>query len=117
MVGNGIEWCGFTRKMDQFIKKIEGGVSLLVQVQPRAGKTEYLGIHGEALKFRVTAPPVDGAANEACRRALAKALEVGRAHVDLDPGATGRRKRVRVEGDPEALQNRLRGLAATRHSE
>jgi uncharacterized protein YggU (UPF0235/DUF167 family) len=55
---------------------------------------------------------VEGEANAACVRVLARALEVGRAAIDLDPAARGRRKRVRVVGDPAALEQRLRGLAA-----
>ena len=53
-----------------------------------------------------------GAANVACSRALARALGVGRGAVELDPASRGRRKRVRVAGDAEALAARLQELAA-----
>jgi uncharacterized protein YggU (UPF0235/DUF167 family) len=61
----------------------------------------------------VSEPPIDGAANEACARALAQALGVRRAAVALDPAAKGRRKRVRIDGDPEALAELLLGLASS----
>ena len=110
MVGNGIEWCGFTRKMDQFIKKIDDGVSLLVQVQPRAGKTEYLGIHGEALKFRVTAPPVDGAANQVLCEYLAKLFSLPKSQVVILAGQTSKKKRVMLKGVKEKDVRKVLGL-------
>jgi len=69
-----------------------------VHVQPRASRTELAGRHGDALKIRLAAPPVDGAANEALVRFLAERLEVSRSAVRLEAGATGRAKLVRVTG-------------------
>ena len=60
----------------------------------------------------VAEPPVGGAANAACARALARALGVGRGAVELDRGSRGRRKRVLIAGDAEALAARLQELAA-----
>jgi uncharacterized protein (TIGR00251 family) len=93
------------------IRRSEGGVTLWIHVSPRARRESVAGTHGDALRVAVQAPPVEGAANEACRRALARALGVGRAAVELDPAAKGRRKRVRVHGDPEAIALRVRELA------
>jgi uncharacterized protein YggU (UPF0235/DUF167 family) len=70
------------------------------------------GLRGDALRIAVTRPPVEGAANAAVARLLATALGVPRERVQLAAGARGRRKRVRVSGDPAALETRLRGLAA-----
>jgi uncharacterized protein len=69
-----------------------------VRVQPRASRTELAGRHGDALKVRLTAPPVEGAANEALARFLAGRLDVPRSAVRLEAGATGRTKVLAVTG-------------------
>ena len=77
-------------------------------MQPRAARTELAGPHGGALRVRLTAPPVDGAANEALVRFLAERLDVPRSAVRLEAGATGRSKLVTVEGiDVETAARRL----------
>ncbi len=69
-----------------------------VHVQPRATSTDIVGRHGDAIKVRVKAPPVDGAANDALVRFLARRLEVPRKAITIEGGATARRKRIRVTG-------------------
>ena len=71
---------------------------LVVHVQPRAKKSEVAGRHGDALKVRLQAPPVDGAANEELVRFLAEALGVARRSVTITGGLTSRRKTVEIEG-------------------
>lgn len=79
-----------------------------MHVQPGASRTELAGRHGDALKVRLAAPPVGGAANEALVRFLAELLEVPRSAVRLDRGAAGRSKLVAVHGlTPEAAFRRL----------
>jgi uncharacterized protein (TIGR00251 family) len=80
------------------ITPVAGGVVIAVQVQPRASRTEYVGRHGDAIKIRLAAPPVEGEANEELVRFLARALGVRRDAITIESGATGRRKRVRVVG-------------------
>ena len=87
-------------------------MALWIHVTPRARVEKLGGVRGDALRVAVTPPPVNGAANTAVARVLAAALRVPREHVQLAAGARGRRKRVRVSGDPVALETRLRGLAA-----
>jgi len=87
------------------------GVSFWIHVTPRSRREGIGGTHGDALRVRVAAPPVEGGANAACAVALAAALGVRRSEVDLDPGARGRRKKVRVAGDAAALVRKLRKLA------
>ena len=70
------------------------GVRLVVHVQPRASKTEVVGLHGDAIKLRISAPPVDGAANAEVVRFLAETLRIPRRQVHLVQGDTGRRKVV-----------------------
>jgi uncharacterized protein len=79
-----------------------------VHVQPRASRTGLAGQHGDALKVRLAAPPVDGAANEALVRFLAELLGVPRSAVRLERGTTGRSKLVAVDGlTPEGALRRL----------
>lgn len=67
-------------------------------VQPRSRRTEIVGWHGDAIKIRLAAPPVDGAANEELVSFLADELDVTRASVEIVGGRTARRKRVAVAG-------------------
>ncbi len=93
------------------IQRLAGGVAFWIHVTPRAARERLGGIHGGALRIAVREPPVEGAANAGCVRALAKALATSRGAIDLDPGAKGRRKRVRVSGDPAVLERALQRLA------
>lgn len=67
-------------------------------MQPRASRTELAGLHGTEIRIRVAAPPVDGAANEALIRFVARRLGVPRALVAIAAGETSRSKVVSVEG-------------------
>lgn len=80
------------------IAAIPGGIELSLHIQPRAGRTEVVGPHGDALKIRLAAPPVDGEANVELIRFLAKTLGVSKSAVSIESGETGRKKRVRVRG-------------------
>ena len=74
------------------------GVIVAVHACPRASKTAVQGLHGDALKIRLRAPPVDGRANEILVAFLAETLGVPVRQVSLVAGDTGRRKRVLVRG-------------------
>ena len=76
----------------------DGGATLTVHVQPGAKKTECAGLHGEALKIRLAAPPVEGKANEALLRFVADRLDLPRSAVTLKSGQTSRHKVVEVRG-------------------
>jgi len=69
-----------------------------VKVVPRAARDRLVGVEGGALKVRLCAPPVEGAANRALVKLLAKALGVSRSRVEIVAGARSRNKQVRVEG-------------------
>lgn len=84
-------------------------VRVSVHVQPRASRSEIVGLHGAALKVRLQAPPVDGAANEALVVLLADRLGVARRAVKVVAGASSRAKTVEVEGTTE---DAVRALAA-----
>ena len=77
---------------------------LALHIQPGAKKTSFDGQHGEQLKIRLAAPPVDGKANEALIRFLADALDLRRSAITLVSGQTSRHKRVEIEAlTPAAL--------------
>lgn len=83
----------------------DGSVILTLHIQPGAKKTEITGLHGDALKIRLAAPPVDGKANAALIAFLAKACGVSKSSVELVSGDTSRAKRVRVSGaDPATVE-------------
>ncbi|MFA5531206.1 MAG: DUF167 family protein [Thiohalomonadaceae bacterium] len=67
-----------------------------LRVQPRASRDELVGPHGEQMKVRITAPPVDGKANAHLLRFIAKAFGVPPSAVTLVSGETGRDKRLRI---------------------
>lgn len=76
----------------------DAGVSFYVQVQPRASRDAIEGELGDALKIRLTAPPVYDRANQALMQLLAERLNVPRAAVRIVAGEKSRRKRVSVAG-------------------
>ena len=74
------------------------GLSLTLHIQPGAKKTEVAGPHGDALKIRLAAPPVDGKANAALIEFLADRLGVAKSTVVLKSGQASRRKVIEVVG-------------------
>ena len=84
--------------MAAFLQVRPDGVYVSVKVQPRASRNEIGEVAGNELKVKVTAPPVDSAANEAVVRLLAEALDCPRNSVHLVRGATSRHKQLRVVG-------------------
>jgi uncharacterized protein (TIGR00251 family) len=76
----------------------DGALVFAVRVVPRASKTAVAGEHDGALRVRVAAPPVEGAANEELTRFLAKALGVAARDVEIASGHASKAKRVRVRG-------------------
>jgi uncharacterized protein (TIGR00251 family) len=88
-------------------------VRVAVHVQPRASRSEIIGQHGAALKVRLQAPPVDGAANEALVSLLAKALNVPERYVRVVAGATSRSKTVEIDGTTADAVRALASLHET----
>ena len=71
-----------------------------VRVQPRASRSEIAGLHGERLRVRLQAPPVDGKANAALVAFIAEAFGLARTRVCIEHGLTGRDKRLRLRAAP-----------------
>lgn len=81
-----------------FCRENKGTLAITLHVQPRAKKTEIIGVHGESLKMKVAAPPVDGEANEELVRYFAKLLGVTKSQVEVGRGGKSRHKILEVEG-------------------
>jgi len=88
----------------------DGGLILSLHVQPNARRTEFCGMHGEAMKLRLAAPPVDGKANSALLAFLAEFCDLPKSAVELVGGASSRAKRVRLPPLSAAALSRLRQL-------
>ena len=93
------------------IRETAAGASFAVKVHPRARKNAITGVVGDALKLALTAPPVEGKANQACIEFLAEFLNVPRASVTIVAGQSSRNKVIRVAGRTAAqLEERLRSV-------
>ena len=80
------------------LRETATGVRVPVTVQARASKTEVVGEHGDTLKIRIAAPPVDGAANQELIDVLSKALKIPKRSIEIVSGEKSRSKRVRIAG-------------------
>ena len=88
----------------------DGRITLTLHIQPGAKKTEFAGLHGDALKIRLAAPPVDGKANEALIKFVAETLKLPKSAVILKSGQTSRRKVLEVTGSDAARISALSGI-------
>lgn len=88
------------------VRSRNGDLHLALHIQPRAGRNEAAGVHGDRIKIRLTAPPADGRANTALIDFLAAEFNVPKKSVDITAGHSGRRKSVvirRPKRTPEWL--------------
>jgi len=93
------------------IRDTPAGATFQVKVHPRARKNAITGVAGGALKLALTAPPVEGRANEACIEYLAEFLNVARSSVTIAAGESSRQKLIRIAGMRAAqVEEKLRGV-------
>ena len=85
-----------------FARNVADGCTLTVRVHPGARKNAVTGIHADSLKIALTAPPVDGKANEALIAFLAETLRLPRARIAIIAGLSSRNKTVRITGKSAA---------------
>jgi uncharacterized protein (TIGR00251 family) len=78
------------------IRENSEGLIFQIRVQPRSSKNRVVGQYGDALKICLTAPPVDNAANKACRAFIADLLSVAKSEVEILSGHTGRNKQIMI---------------------
>ena len=95
-------------------QETDGAITFRVRVVPRASRSGVAGEHDGALRVRISAPPVEGAANEELARTLARAFRVPSRAVEIMRGRTSKLKQVRVRG---AERRALESLAAKRKDE
>lgn len=88
-------------------KQTEISATIAVRIQPRASKNSIMRMEDGSFKIRLTAPPVDGAANEALVALLAGSLHVSKSTIEIVYGHTAREKRVKISGMGEADVTRL----------
>ena len=84
----------------------DGALTFKVRVVPRASRSEIVGEHDGALRVRIAAPPVDGAANDELVRLLARAFGVPRSAIDITAGHASKLKTVRVAGGQPSVLSR-----------
>ena len=90
-----------------WLRESAGRTTLTLHIQPGARKTEVAGLHGDALKIRLAAPPVDGKANAALIEFVADRLGLAKSAVSLKSGQTSRRKVLEVTAAPMDTEQRL----------
>jgi uncharacterized protein (TIGR00251 family) len=100
-----------TKKPREFkITDAESGTAFPVRVIPRASRNEIESVTGNALKVRVTAPPVEGAANKALIELLAERLKIRKSQIEIVAGQTSKHKMISVVGlRPSEVEERLFG--------
>ena len=87
--------------MDELsLRETPEGIRLKIFVQPKSSKNGFAGRYKDALKIKIAAPPVDGAANKMCAKFLAKRLNVPKTSIEILSGETGRNKTIRVRPTP-----------------
>ncbi len=87
---------------DQILRVIDDGVELNVLVVPRSSRCEISGIHNNALRIKLTSPPVDNEANVQCCDFIAKQLGIAKRQVLIIRGKTARKKVVKIAGVTES---------------
>jgi uncharacterized protein (TIGR00251 family) len=98
---------GYPKKMLK-ITKTNTGATFRVRVQPGASKNEIVGIQEDALRVRISAPPVEGKANKVLIQFLAKQLAVKRSQVEILNGHATRRKTIHIIG--KGIQKKLQNI-------
>lgn len=94
------------------VSQTPDGLLLRVYIQPKAHRDAVVGLHGDALKIAITAPPVDGKANSHLRAYLARQFRVAKSQVILVRGETSRHKQIKII-NPQQLPTDVAALTAS----
>ena len=85
-------------ELSRMAVQTKDGLLVSCWIQPRASRNSIVGVHGDALKIALTAPPVDGKANAALREFMADCVGLPKSSVEIVSGLTGRKKSVLLSG-------------------
>lgn len=90
--------------------KLDGDDLILkLYIQPKASRDKIVGLHGEEIKIAITAPPIDGKANEHLTKYLSKQFKVAKSQIDIEKGDLGRHKQVRIHA-PTQIPSSIQAL-------
>jgi uncharacterized protein (TIGR00251 family) len=96
------------------LRESKKGLTFDIQVIPHASRSEIAGVQEGAFKIKVTAPPVEGAANEACIKLLAKELGLKKSQMEISSGAKSRKKTVLIKDISKAkLETKINNIRKT----
>jgi len=95
------------------VQKTKDGISFKVKVQPKASRNGFAGLYQDALKIRLTAPPVEGKANKALIDFLADWLGVKKSQVEIVSGQLSKIKIIKVVGEGSNLMKRIQELTSS----
>ena len=97
-----------------FLRESKKGLTFDIHVIPHASRVEIVGVQEGALKVKVTVPPVEGAANEACIKLLAKELGLKRSQLEIASGAKSRKKTIMVKDISKVeLETKINNICKT----
>jgi len=95
------------------VQRTKDGIVFKVKVQPKASKNEFAGLYQDALKIRLTAPPVEGKANKALINFLVDWLGVKKSQVEIVSGQLSKIKIIKVIGEGSNLMERIQELTSS----
>jgi hypothetical protein len=96
------------------LKESKKGLTFDIHVIPHASRAEIVGVQDGALKIKVTVPPVEGAANEACIKLLAKELGLKKSQLEIASGAKSRKKTIMVKDISKVeLETKINNICKT----
>lgn len=97
-----------------WLRESKKGLTFDIQVIPHASRAEIAGVQEGAFKVKVTAPPVEGAANEACIKLLARELGLKKSQMEISSGAKSRKKTVMIKDISKAeLETKINNILKT----
>jgi hypothetical protein len=94
---------------EKYLSVAEGGAAIFLKIiiQPRASRNIVVGLYQDALKVKVTSPPVDGEANKNLIALIAKLLHLPKTSIEIKQGSTSKNKLLRIQGITVAEAERL----------
>lgn len=96
------------------LRESKQGLTFDIQVIPHASRVELVGVQDGVLKIKVTAPPMEGAANEACIKLLAKELGLKKSQMEISSGAKSRKKTVMIKDiSKKELETKINNICKT----